>query len=83
MAVLTLSELVKRGENDVVLHGIEEATDTKCIAPESHFGVVFANALTNIGARDPILRAVAKTIRMNGHWPRFSTELLNAQYLQH
>lgn len=77
MAVLALSELIKRGDTDLVTYAIQEATDEGCFAPGSHFSTVFTNALTQYGSRDPALRRISKNVRRNGFWPKTSAELFN------
>ena len=80
MAVLALAELIKRGDIDLVTYAIQEAVDAGYFTLGSHFSTVFANALTNFGSRDPILRGIAKTVRIEG-WPKTSEELLDPKYL--
>lgn len=80
MTILALAELVKRGDIDLVTYALRDAVDTGCIALGSHFLTVLTNALTSLGDRDPILRGIAKTIRIKG-WPKTSEELLDLKYL--
>ena len=77
MAVLALAELIKRGDIDIVTYAIQEATDAECFALGSHFVTVFANALTQLGNRDPILRHISKNVRRKGFWPKTAAELLD------
>ena len=77
MAVLALAELIKRGDIDLVTYAIQEATDAGCFTLGSHFSTVFANALTQCGDRDPILRRIGKNVRRKGFWPKTATELLD------
>lgn len=81
MAVLALAELIKRGDIDIVANALRDAVDTGCIAPESHFSTVFANALTNLGKSNSILKGIARTIHDKGCWPKTSEELLDLKYL--
>lgn len=77
MAVLALAELIKRGDIDLVTYAIQEATDNGCFVLGSHFSTVFANALTQCGDRDPILRRISKSVRRKGFWPKTAAELLD------
>lgn len=75
MAVLTLAELLKRGDSDLVEEAIIEAVDTKCFASR-HFATVFTNALTNLANRDPMLNKIARAVYRKGSWPESSEELI-------
>jgi hypothetical protein len=77
MAVLALAELIKRGDIDLVTYAIKEAVDAGCFTLGSHFSTVFANALTQCGDRDPILRHISKNVRRKGFWPKTAAELLD------
>ena len=77
MAVLALAELIKRGDIDLVTYAIQEATDAGYFTLGSHFSTVFANALTQCGDRDPILRRIGKNVRRKGFWPKTAAELLD------
>ena len=77
MAVLALAELIKRGDIDLVTYAIREAIDTGCFAIGSNFSIVFANALTQCGDRDPILKRISKNVRRKGFWPETAEELLD------
>ena len=77
MAVLALAELIKRGDIDLITYAIQEATDAGYFVLGSHFSTVFANALTQYGDRDPILRRISKNVRRKGFWPRTAAELLD------
>lgn len=77
MAVLALAELIKRGDIDLVTYAIQEAVDAGYFTHSSHFSTVFANALTNFGSRDPLLRRIAKSVLIKGCWPKTSEELLD------
>ena len=77
MAVLALAELIKRGDTDLVTYAIQDANDAGCFTLGSHFSTVFANALTQCGDRDPILRRIGKNVRKKGFWPKTATELLD------
>lgn len=77
MAVLTLAELIKRGDIDLVTYAIQEATDAGYFALGSHFSTVFTNALAQYGSRDPILKRIGKNVRRKGFWPKTSAELLD------
>ena len=76
MAVLALAELIKRGDIDLVTYAIQEATDNGCFVRGSNFSTVFANALTQCGDRDPILRRISKSVRRKGFLPKTAAELL-------
>ena len=65
MAILSMAELIKRGNTDLVAQAITDATEAGCFTA-GHFSAVFANALANLGSRDPLLRRLAQTIRENG-----------------
>lgn len=77
MAVLALAELIKRGDIDLVTRAIQEATDAGYFVLGSNFSTVFANALTQYGDRDPILRHISKNVRRKGFWPKTAAELLD------
>ena len=77
MAVLALAELIKRGDIDLVTYAIRDAVDAGYLSPDSNFSTVFANALTQCGDRDPILRRISKSVRRKGFWPKTSAELLD------
>lgn len=77
MAVLALAELIKRGDIDLITYAIQEATDAGCFTLGSHFSIVFANALTQCGDRNPILGRIGKNVRKKGFWPKTAAELLD------
>ena len=77
MTVLTLAELIKRGDIDLLTYAIQDATNAGHIAPGSHFATVFANALTRCGDRDPVLRLISKNVSKKGSWPQTAAELLD------
>ncbi len=77
MAVLTLAELIKRGDTDLVTRAIQDATDAGYFAiVGSPFSIVFAHALAQYGNRDPILRRISKNVHKKGFWPKTAAELL-------
>ena len=77
MAVLALAELIKRGDIDLVTYAIRDAVDAGYLSLDSNFSTVFANALTQCGDRDPILRRISKSVRRKGFWPKTAAELLD------
>jgi len=81
MAVLALAELIKRGDTDLVTYAVRDATEDGCFVLGSHFSTVFANALTQCGDRDPILRSIGKNVRRKGFWPKTAAELLDGTNL--
>ena len=76
MAVLALAELIKRGDEDLVTRAISDACEAGYLKCGSHFSAVFANALTNLGGRDPFLRRIAKGAHKKGYWPTNMLELI-------
>lgn len=78
MTVLALAELIKRGDVDLVGRDIIEANNAGYLVLGSHFSTVFANALTQCGNRDPILRKIGKNFHLKGTWPKTTAELFEA-----
>ena len=76
MAVLALAELIRRGDTDLAIYAIQEATDAGYFELGSHFSIVFANALMQCGNRDPLLKSIGKNVHKKGSWPKTATELL-------
>ena len=79
MTVLALAELAKRGDADIIMRALSNATNAGHIAPESHFAIVLTNTLANLGNRYLLLGAIAKTVHKNG-WPKTSAELIDLEY---
>lgn len=77
MSVLALTELISRGDTDIVTYAIKDATDEGCFTLGSQFSIVFANALTKCGNRNPFLRRIAANARKKGYWPSTSAELFD------
>lgn len=81
MTVLAMSELIKRGDIDLVISAISEAVDEEYIDSESSFSVVLAQSLKRFGDRTPVLRNIGKKIDLEGHWPKTAAELLEGTEL--
>lgn len=77
MAVLALAELVKRGEIDSIVHVINDAIKEDHLVVGTHFSSVFANALMQIGSRDPLLKRFGRYFTLHGVWPKNTSDLLN------
>ena len=77
MAVLALAELTKRGDTDLVSCAISDATKEGHLAIGTHFSEVFANALRQIGSRDPLLKLFGKYHSVYNAWPETMGDLLD------
>ncbi len=76
MAVLALTELYKRGDVDLIVKAMEEATKAKSFILGSKFAIVFANALKTICDRNPNIKRINENVACIGHWPDTTMELV-------
>ena len=81
MTVLAMSELIKRGDINLVVDAIGEAVDEEYINSESSFANVLEQSLKRFGDRTPILKGICKEIDLKG-WPRTMAELLEGTELK-
>ena len=77
MAVLALAELTKRGDTDLVSYAIMDAIREEHLTSGTHFSSVFANALIQVGSRDPIVRRFGKYFNRHNVWPGTIANLLD------
>lgn len=77
MAVLALAELIKRGDTDLVSYAIKDAIREEHLTSGTHFSSVFANALMQVGSRDPMVRRFGKYFNRHNVWPRTIADLLD------
>ena len=61
MAVLSLAELIRRGDNDLISEAIMNSIDAGYLKI-GHFSIVLVNALANLASCYPTLAEIARVV---------------------